>query len=201
GRRRERRGPRPGAVRARTPPDDRRHAAAAQADQPRRTPDPGDARPARVLARLVGRGPEGHEGTLSEAPLARGAVGRAPEPEDEERVRRLGGLGVREVLISCGNRTKGSGMQARIFQRPKNAMQSGKALTDQWILDFVPAEAKKPDPLMGWAGSGDTRQQVQLRFPSKEAAIAYAEKYGINAIVHETPPRRLKLQAYADNFR
>src|SRR5690606_26263208 len=83
GRRPERRGPRPGAVRARTPPDDRRHAAAAQADQPRRTPDPGDARPARVLARLVGRGPEGHEGTLSEAPLARGAVGRAPEPEDE----------------------------------------------------------------------------------------------------------------------
>ncbi len=27
-------------------------------------------------------------------------------------------------------------MSARIFQRPKNAMQSGKALTDQWILDF-----------------------------------------------------------------
>ena len=45
-------------------------------------------------------------------------------------------------------------MQARIYKRPKNAMQSGKALTDQWILDFVPAEAKKADPLMGWAGSG-----------------------------------------------
>jgi len=25
-------------------------------------------------------------------------------------------------------------MTARIFQRPKNAMQSGKALLDQWIL-------------------------------------------------------------------
>ena len=92
-------------------------------------------------------------------------------------------------------------MQARIFQRPKSAMQSGKARTDQWILDFVPAEAKKPDPLMGWAGSGDTRQQLQLRFPSMEAAVAYAEKYGIDAVVHPTPPRRLKLQAYADNFR
>ena len=69
-------------------------------------------------------------------------------------------------------------MQARIFQRPKNAMQSGKALTHQWVLDFVPAEAKKPDPLMGWAGSGDTRQQLQLRFPSKEAAVAYADKHG-----------------------
>lgn len=92
-------------------------------------------------------------------------------------------------------------MQARIFQRPKNAMQSGKALTDQWVLDFVPGEAKKPDPLMGWAGSGDTRQQVQLHFPTREAAVAYAEKHGIDAVVHDTPPRRLKIQAYADNFR
>jgi hypothetical protein len=92
-------------------------------------------------------------------------------------------------------------MQARIYQRPKNAMQSGKALTDQWILEFAPLEAKKPDPLMGWAGSGDTREQVRLRFPTCEAAQAYAEKYGIDAIVHPTPPKKLKLQAYADNFR
>jgi hypothetical protein len=92
-------------------------------------------------------------------------------------------------------------MNARIYQRPKNVMQSGKALLDQWILEFIPAEAKKPDPLMGWSGSGDTRQQVHLKFPSCEAAQEYAERHGIDAIVHKTPPRRLKLQAYADNFR
>ena len=92
-------------------------------------------------------------------------------------------------------------MQARIFKRPKNAMQSGKALTDQWILDFNRTDAQRPDPLMGWAGSRDTLHQVQLKFPSKEAALAYAEKHGIAAMVHETPPKRLKLQAYADNFR
>ena len=92
-------------------------------------------------------------------------------------------------------------MQARIYKRPKNAMQSGKALTEQWILDFVPAEARKPDPLMGWAGSGDTRRQLRLKFPSKEAAVAYVGKYGIEATVHEPPPRKLTLQAYVDNFR
>jgi ETC complex I subunit conserved region len=92
-------------------------------------------------------------------------------------------------------------MTARIFQRPKNAMQSGKALTDTWILEFVPAEAKLPDPLMGWAGSGDMNQQVQLSFPDKDAAAAYAARYGIEAYVHAAPPRRLKIQAYADNFR
>ena len=89
-------------------------------------------------------------------------------------------------------------MQARIYKRPKNAMQSGKALTEQWVLDFVPAEARKPDPLMGWAGSGDTRRQLRLRFPSKDAAVAYAGKY---AVVHEPPAKKLTLQAYADNFR
>ncbi len=92
-------------------------------------------------------------------------------------------------------------MQARIFQRPKNAMQSGRARTDEWVLDFAPAQAKKPDPLMGWAGSGDTQQQVQLKFASLAEAQAYAAKHGIGAVVHPTPPRALKLQAYADNFR
>ena len=92
-------------------------------------------------------------------------------------------------------------MSARIFQRPKNAMQSGKARLDEWILEFAPAEARRPDPLMGWAGSGDTQVQVELTFASSAAAVAYAEKYGIASAVHATPPRRLKLQTYADNFR
>ena len=92
-------------------------------------------------------------------------------------------------------------MTARIYQRPKNAMQSGTALTDQWLLEFAPAEAKRPDPLMGWAGSGDMNQQVVLSFSTRAEAQAYAARYGIVVNVHATPPRRLKLQAYADNFR
>jgi len=92
-------------------------------------------------------------------------------------------------------------MSARIYQRPKNAMQSGKALTDQWILEFEQSEARKADPLMGWTGSGDTQAQVQLCFSSKEEAVAYAAKYGIAARVHATPSKTLKIQAYADNFK
>ena len=92
-------------------------------------------------------------------------------------------------------------MTARIYQRPKNAMQSGKALLDDWILEFAPAEAKLPDPLMGWAGSGDTQRQLRLGFASREEALAYATREGIEAEVVETPVRTLKIQAYADNFR
>ncbi|QIQ86537.1 ETC complex I subunit [Erythrobacter sp.] len=92
-------------------------------------------------------------------------------------------------------------MPAVIYQQPKSAMQSGKAKTDTWVLEFERSEALRPDPLMGWAGSGDTQAQVRLNFPTKDAAKAYAEKYGIPARVHQTPPKRLKLQAYADNFK
>ncbi len=90
---------------------------------------------------------------------------------------------------------------ARIYQRPKNAMQSGRARTQGWVLEFEPAEPKKPDPLTGWAGSGDTRDQVRLGFPSAEAALAYAAREGLEAHVIPAPERSLKLQAYADNFR
>lgn len=92
-------------------------------------------------------------------------------------------------------------MAARIYQIPKSAMQSGKAKVDTWLLEFEHSEARKPDPLMGWTGSGDTQAQVQLKFPTKDAATAYAEKHGIAARVHQTPPKSLKIQAYADNFR
>lgn len=90
---------------------------------------------------------------------------------------------------------------ARIFQRPKNAMQSGKFRTDRWALEFEPAEAKRPDPLTGWAGSGDTGDQIRLGFPTAEAAIAHCERQGWDYAVVPAPERTLKLQAYADNFR
>jgi hypothetical protein len=91
--------------------------------------------------------------------------------------------------------------EARIFQEPKNAMQSGRGRTHRWVLEFVPAQARTADPLMGWAGSGDTRRQLRLTFDSLEAAQAYAAANDISAHVIPTPARGLKLQAYADNFR
>jgi ETC complex I subunit conserved region len=92
-------------------------------------------------------------------------------------------------------------MAARIYQRSKNAMQSGKARTDEWVLEFIPSEARRADPLMGWAGSGDTQVQVSLNFADLDAAKAYAAKNGIDYSVVETAVKKLKLQAYADNFR
>ena len=90
---------------------------------------------------------------------------------------------------------------ARIFQKPKNAMQSGRAGTATWLLEHDPADPQRADPLMGWAGSADTRRQLVLSFPSAEAAEAYAKANGIAARVEAAPKLALKLQTYADNFR
>ena len=92
-------------------------------------------------------------------------------------------------------------MAARIFQRSKNAMQSGKARYDQWVLQFESARRKRPDPLTGWSGGAETREQVVLTFPTLEAAKAYCEREGID--YHVVPPTqpKLRLQSYADNFR
>jgi hypothetical protein len=92
-------------------------------------------------------------------------------------------------------------MAARIYQRAKNAMQSGRARAGEWILEFESARRQRPDPLTGWAGGSETQEQVKLTFPTLEAAQAYAARNSIDA--HIVPPEqpKLKLQAYADNFR
>jgi hypothetical protein len=92
-------------------------------------------------------------------------------------------------------------MRARIFQPPKPATQSGWANAHGWVLEFVPATARRPDFLMGWSGGGDTQTQVKLNFETKDEAIAYAERAGIDYDVEIRPERRFKPKAYADNFR
>ncbi len=93
-------------------------------------------------------------------------------------------------------------MRARIFQRPKTAMQSGVAGTENWVLEFAPTLPEVNDPLMGWWGRGDTRGQVKLRFDSRDQAVAYAEANGISYDVEIPPaPVKHKPKVYADNFK
>jgi hypothetical protein len=92
-------------------------------------------------------------------------------------------------------------MRARIYLPPKSAMQSGLARTQRWTLEYEPEHKKIRDPLMGWTGSDDMRQQIRLSFETQEAAIAYAEGQGIPFDLEIPPARTLRPKAYADNFR
>jgi hypothetical protein len=92
-------------------------------------------------------------------------------------------------------------MRARIYQQPKSAMQSGVAQTHEWVLAYQREEAQRNDPLMGWAGSGDMRSQLVLRFGTREEAIAYAERNTIPYDIELPAPRRMQPKVYADNFK
>ena len=93
-------------------------------------------------------------------------------------------------------------MSARIYQKTKHAMQSGKAHSDDWVLEFEQSEARFADPLMGWTGSGDTQAQVKLRFDTREAAEAYAMEKGIAFDVQEPKARKpvIRPRGYGENF-
>jgi hypothetical protein len=91
-------------------------------------------------------------------------------------------------------------MSSRIYKPAKNAMQSGKAKTREWRLDYEPEQPRSVEPLMGWTSSGDMKQQLTLRFDTKEDAIAYCEREGIAYQAIEPKAAACRQVAYADNF-
>lgn len=93
-------------------------------------------------------------------------------------------------------------MRARIYKPARTAMQSGTAKTRHWVLEFVSESRREIDPLMGWTSNADTQAQVRLRFESKEAALAYAQEHGIDAIVQEPKERKPNIRpgGYGENF-
>lgn len=88
----------------------------------------------------------------------------------------------------------------RIYRPAKTAMQSGRGGTRKWILEFEPGAPPVADPLMGWIGGGDPKNQVRLSFDSREAAIAFAERNGLRYHIHEPKTRRIRPKNYAANF-
>jgi hypothetical protein len=91
-------------------------------------------------------------------------------------------------------------MLARIYIPAKNAMQSGRANTKEWVLEFEPASARVSDPLMGWTVSTDMNGQVRMMFDTREEAVAYAQRHGIAFEVLAPKQHRRTIRAYADNF-
>ena len=92
-------------------------------------------------------------------------------------------------------------MVARIYRPAKTAMQSGKAKTQRWVLDYEPETARTVEPLMGYTSSSDMKQQIRLFFDSKDDAIAYARRNGIAHRVEEANERKVRTASYSDNFK
>ncbi len=90
-------------------------------------------------------------------------------------------------------------MPARIYLPARNAMQSVQT-KDKWVLEYEPESPPTIEPLMGWTSSSDMKQQVKLRFDTKEEAVAYAERNGVPYRVEEPKPAARRILSYSDNF-
>ena len=96
----------------------------------------------------------------------------------------------------------GAKPKAKIYKPAKTAMQSGRARTRDWVLRYERQTPRKIEPLMGYTASDDPLSQVQLTFETKEDAIRYAEREGLDYRVFEQgDPRRMNPKSYSDNFK
>ena len=92
-------------------------------------------------------------------------------------------------------------MLARLYQPAKSAIQSGRARTRKWVLEYEPEQARDIEPLMGWTSSSDMRQQISLDFDTREEAVNYAKSRGIPYQLFEPHKPAPKVKSYSDNFR
>lgn len=91
-------------------------------------------------------------------------------------------------------------MLAKIYRPAKSAMQSGKAASKHWRLEFAANIAPRTEALMGWLSSADPSGQVKLSFETKEEAIAFARAHNIpHQVAEPEEPKRI-IKAYSDNF-
>lgn len=91
-------------------------------------------------------------------------------------------------------------MLAKIYRPAKTAMQSGRARTRRWCLEFEQSVAPTTDALMGWTSSAEPSGQVRLFFDTKEEAIAFARTHAIpHEVTEPSEPKRIP-KAYGDNF-
>lgn len=92
-------------------------------------------------------------------------------------------------------------MTALIYRPARNAMQSGKGKTKNWILVHDRSSARQIEPLMGYTSSSDMNSQVRLAFATCEEAEDYAKRQGLTYRVQAVHNPDVKRSAYTDNFR
>lgn len=80
---------------------------------------------------------------------------------------------------------------ARIERLARSATTSAPAEPRDWRLVFERHTPHFIEPLMGWTGDRDPLAQLELRFPTLEAAVGYAQRQGLRYTVrHDARSRR-----------
>ncbi|XP_026738393.1 NADH dehydrogenase [ubiquinone] iron-sulfur protein 4, mitochondrial, partial [Trichoplusia ni] len=100
--------------------------------------------------------------------------------------------GVPEEHIRC--------RRVRIYQQPKNAMQSGTSNIHHWEMEFDTRQ-RWENPLMGWTSTGDPLSNMKVVFRSPDEAIQHCEKNGWSWYL-DVPKiqKAFKPKSYSVNF-
>lgn len=91
-------------------------------------------------------------------------------------------------------------MYAKIYKSEASAMTSGRATAGLWMLDFQSSQPRVIDALTGNTRSVDTRSQLEMKFESKEDAVAYAKANNIPFRIIDRPKAKRISRSYAENF-
>jgi hypothetical protein len=73
----------------------------------------------------------------------------------------------------------------RIYRPAASPMQWRGIRPTRWRLAFAPVSPPAVEPLMRWTSSEDPFAQTRLTFPTRTAAIDYAERYGLDYQIAE----------------
>ena len=92
-------------------------------------------------------------------------------------------------------------MTARIFRPCKSAEQSGTANSQTWLLEFSTSKKTTIEPIMGWNSSDEPMSQVKLRFKTKQEAIDYAKRVGIEFKITEPNHALQHIKSYVNLYK
>lgn len=90
---------------------------------------------------------------------------------------------------------------AHIFPPARSAMTAGRARMNYWMLRFERRTPPFIEALMGWTGGDDMLQQVELKFPDLQSAVAYAERQGLAYRVAPAAPHTPVIQSQWNQCR
>ena len=92
-------------------------------------------------------------------------------------------------------------VHVRIYQPAKTAMQSGRAKTKSWVLEYERDEPQFIEPVMHWTGTTTTKPQVKLKFATQQDAVNFAKRHGWSYYIEEPHSKKFQPKSYADNFK
>ncbi|GAB0489061.1 hypothetical protein MMPV_000277 [Pyropia vietnamensis] len=125
--------------------------------------------------------------TSSDTPVA--AAGAAAAPLTPAELSALSGVPVEHA-----------GRRLRIFQQPRPATQQGRgSKTRMWMAAWekLGDVDRWTNPLMGWTSTADPLSQLSVRFPSREAAEAYAVRNGYTYVVDAAPEAAENVRSFS----